>query len=164
MPAPTYTYTSWDEIAQLYSSAGQAAVVSDLTGGDLTDLQTDVINSATDEVLMYVGMEYNQEDMNTSSIIRRICTSIAAHFLSQRRGNPSLFLQRYENAIARLTMLRDGSLSLPGVSRLKDSMPSMANYNYGGLHPINKIRVGHDSYLPNNTPNEAPNIPSWPYS
>lgn len=163
MPAPTYTYTSWDEIAQLYSSAGQAAVVSDLSGADLTEAQSDVMLSATDEVLMYLGMEYDQEDMNTSSIVRRICTTIAAHFLSQRRGNPALFQTRYDNAIARLIELRDGSLTLPNVERIKDSMPSMSNYNYGGRNPINRIRVGHDSFLPDNTPNATPNIPQWPY-
>jgi phage gp36-like protein len=161
--APSYLYTSWTEIAQLYSTTGQSAITSDVTGGDLTSVQTDTIASATDEVLMHLGMEYNQEDMYTSSIVRRICTTIACYFLSQRRANPSLFQTRYDNAVSRLQSLRDGTLSLPGVRRLKDSLPSMSNYNFGGRHPINKIRTGHDSYLPDNSPNEAPNIPQWPY-
>lgn len=164
MPAPTYLYSSASEIQQLYGAAGQSAILTDASSNDMLAAQTEAIEAATDEVLMYLGMEYNDEDMYTSSIVRRLCTTVAAHMLSQRRGNPSLFLQRYENAVIRLTQLRDGTLSLPNVRRLKDSLPSMSNYNYGGLNPINKIRVAHDSYLPNNTPNEAPNFPSWPYS
>ena len=138
-----YVYTSQTEIERLMSQLSAELYVDDTGIGQATDplIWTDVIYQATDTVNIYAQKFYGEDVLAHSSWVHRIATWIAAHFLTQRRGNPGTYSSYYDEAIALLERVANGSLQIPRTAIRGAVIPSMSNFTIDDRFPINKIRV-----------------------
>lgn len=145
----TYLYTSQAEIERIFSSTAVDLRVDDITAEDTTNGNTDlsdslweeILSDATDIINQYVELYYNPIDLYSSRWVRMRATYIGAHIVSYRRGNPSLFRDRYEQILEELTMVKDGSLIIPRLPTRDDFTPAMSNVAVNDKYYIDKIRV-----------------------
>jgi phage gp36-like protein len=143
MASPTRLYTSQDEIERLMSVKSAELYVDDIGIGmaDDPEIWTDVIDQATDTVNMYAQYYYEESVLELSSWVRRTATWIAAHYLTQRRGNPGAYSSLYEQAIEYLERIKKGELQIPRAVLRSVMVPAMSNYTIDDRFRVNKIRV-----------------------
>lgn len=122
-----YTYTSQAEIEFAWSSIGVTLRIDDLSGTQLRDFWLDLIAEATDIVNQYCLHYYSESDLNNSRWVRSRCKWIGAYLLSQRRGNPAVFRERYEEVISDLEKVYNGSISIPRLPTSSDMTPALSN-------------------------------------
>lgn len=135
-------YTTEAEVTRLFSSLGVENRVDDLTdAGDLEDLWEDITEDATSMINQYCENFYTSLDLNGSRWVRIRATYIACHILSYRRGNPSLFRDRYEQILEELEKVSIGSLLIPSLPTRSDFTPAMTNVAVNDKYYIDKIRV-----------------------
>jgi hypothetical protein len=136
-----YIYTSKEAVEQLYGSAGKQAIVQDMSSTNLTEWWVVILSDATDKINQYCLPFYEDSDLYTSRWVHVRATWIAAHFLSQRRGNPGLFSNRYEEIISELEMVLAGIIQIPNLPTRNDFVPGMSNLVVDDHFQISKVRV-----------------------
>lgn len=139
--ALAYTYTSQEEIQRLYSVQGVKAIISDLAGPNVAYMWEELIADATTMIDAYLGAIYNPIDLMNSYWIRQRATWIAAFRLSQRKGQPDLFSQRYEEIMEELVKAQALAILVPNVPTSINMAPSMSNTYVDPRFSIDKIRV-----------------------
>lgn len=111
------------------------------------EVKEDAINSATEEMAMYLTQRYNKEDLADHTGVQRWATSIAAYFLTIVRG-----LEPPESWAAEFKRLMDpekgimariaaGELKIDGLSLRSDMRPTMSNLRVVRRFNHSKIRV-----------------------
>lgn len=143
MPAP---FTTRDEIERLFSADAVQVRIDD--AADIlaeTDVIDEVIADATEFVWQYLWTRYAEAQVVNRDWVRRRATYVAAHFLSQRRGNPGQFIDRFEQIKEELQLVYTCALHVPDAQVNTVQQPVVSNYvvdnrNYG---PV--IRVTEDS-------------------
>jgi hypothetical protein len=136
-----YIYTDQDAIERLYSENGVSLSLDDLTGAEQTTFWTEITSEATDVVNQYAELYYAPIDINDSSWVQRRATWIAAYFLSQRRGNPAIFGDRYDEIIEELKAVYRGELLIPRMPTREDMTPAMSNLIVDDRFRVHKLRV-----------------------
>lgn len=139
----SYLYTSQAEIERLMSSKSAELYVDDLGIGVADDpaVWTDVIEAATDTVNIHCQLYYEESVLANSSWVHRITTWVAAHYLTQRRGNPGAYSNLYAEAMSYLERIRDGELQIPRAALRSVMVPAMSNFTIDDRFRVNKIRV-----------------------
>jgi hypothetical protein len=139
-----YTYTTEEEITRVFSSTGVTLRIDDLDPLVLTDFWTEICSEATDIANTYLEVFYEPEDLNTSFWVRSRCKWIGAYLLSLRRGNPALFLQRYEEVLEDFQRVFQGELIIPRLPVREDFVPSMSNLVVDDRFLVQKLRIHPD--------------------
>ena len=138
----TYVYTSRTEIARLFSeTAVQLREDDDDDGTAESGVIQDCVDEATDTINLYCFDWYEAAAMSENLTVRRWATLIGCYLLSQRRGNPAQFKDRYEELIARLERIQTGELHVPRLATKKDFTPGVSNYSINDRFRIKKVRV-----------------------
>jgi len=114
------------------------------------------IRRASNKVLEYVQGRYSVAELNGNDWVTDITTIIACHYLSRRRGNPGLFEDEYNEAIASLERVRTENAHIPGAGTLSDHLPGFSNLTVDDRFHLGKLRVqrgisSNDAYLDENT-------------
>ena len=125
--------------------------VTDGTSGSANDTEKliDALVEASDE-----GYEnlwrYTPENLCTSRWVRRRCSYIAAYILSIRKGNPSLYEDKYHQYLKEFRMVRKGLKHIPRLSPKRSYQPTMSNvivdqwYGYAKLRTTQELNEGPD--------------------
>lgn len=111
IPADGTAFTSIEEIRRIFSIEGVDLHLDDLDDQEETYI-TELCSQATSRILTYLGGRYDFNDLSSHPRIREIATYIACWKISHRRGNPSLYIAQYEEALLELERFRDGTLFL----------------------------------------------------
>ena len=134
-------YTSQDEIDRLFSTVGVSLRTDDLESIDLTAYWTELTEEVTETINQYAEMYYAPADLVTSRWVRSRATWLGAHYLSMRRGNPALFLARYEDIITDLENVALGNVIIPSLPTRADMTPTMSNLIVDERFVVKKLRV-----------------------
>ena len=130
-------YTSQEEIERIYSEDGVYQQLADLIDNEFL---IELIERATSKVNQYLGGLYTYENLASSVWIREKATYIACHFLSIRRGNPTLFQYQYEEALADLQDARDNLVFLD-IAQSSGVRPLGFNVLHDNRFTITPIRI-----------------------
>lgn len=139
--ALTYEYTSRTEIEHIYGLTGLTLQVADLKQGNIDDWWQELVADATQTVNQFCWLFYSELDLSNSHWVRRRASWIGAYYLSQRRGNPSLFNLRYSEIIEELNAVMQGAMQIPGLATSVDFTPAMSNLRVDDWYYRDKIRV-----------------------
>lgn len=158
-------YTSQDEIKRLFSECGIDLSYDDATTAEKADILTEAISYATEYIDQYIYPFYDPTLSCTSHWVRRRATFLAAWYLSQRRGNPSLFSDMVLKIDQELEMVKNGSIMIPRIAARYVRGPSLSNYLIDDLrHYQNKHRKQKSLSVGESYPEEMPaREPSSPY-
>lgn len=143
-----YAYTNQASLESLLSTQGVLNNVNDSQEVDLAHANASdpnrilgAISDATDLIDLYCQNYYNPSDLSKSEWVFRRCTWIAAHFLTERRGNPGYFLEQYTKSVEWLEKIQSGLFQIPRIPMSSDLRPALSNYVVDDRFPIAKIRV-----------------------
>jgi phage gp36-like protein len=137
-----FTYTSRDEIVRIFGASGVNFRGDDLRNSrGETDMMNEIIGEATEMINFYCGMNYAEVDLNDSYLVRRWATWIACHLLSQRRGNPAMFVDKYEETLRLLEEVYKFNRIIPRLPTREDLTPAMSNLHIDDRFRTHKIRV-----------------------
>jgi hypothetical protein len=145
--APSYQFTSQDEIERLFSQMAIKLRTDDLAGVDIASWWEEHISDATLRVWTYLHLLYGDttgtptSDLVNSYWIRRRATWIACYYISQRRGNPAQFSERYAEIIDELEQVHLGFLQVPELPTSAKLTPAMDNVIVDMRYPLSKLRV-----------------------
>lgn len=143
MPLPTIAPLTTQE--RVESRFGQIGVDNN-TDDDIGSLGG-IINDATVECLGYVSRMYSDTQLQSSNWIELKVRDIAVFLLCCRRGNeaPHSVQAAYDKAIADLTRVQTGEMTIPDAATRKTSAPTLSNQRVR-LWPVpNIVNTPHSS-------------------
>ena len=156
-------YSSRQEVASIFSSVGvdlrlddnDDGLVSTGAGGTQNEEQwlTDAIEEATDDINLLLCHFYSVEDLASSRWLRRRASYLAAHHLSERRGNAKQFCEKVEGIMKTLKRIRNGHEIVPGLKYSVDAQPAMSNLVVDRRFR-NQLRVDTESQVGSPTQNQ----------
>lgn len=114
------------------------------TGGGQPGISDDWHNMASSEIQTYcLPRGYSASSLQQSNLINRWAVAIALWYGSQTQGNPppEAFERAYEDVMAKLLLVSQGKLQLPGVGLSIDMRPSMSNVKIDRRFVQQKVRV-----------------------
>lgn len=103
--------TSKEEIERVFTADGVSNHLEDTNDTTLTE----IINRASEKVLLYLRTNYKLEDMMTNVWVREQATYIACYLISIRAGDPSLYTDMYQQVLEELQLVRSSLLD-PGIA------------------------------------------------
>jgi hypothetical protein len=139
--APSYTFTSQEEITRLLSLDGSNQWIDDLTLSDTNDFLVEVIADATLTCMQYLGKLYDPANLQSSYWVRRRATYIAAYHFTKRRGDPGLYGEDYQRSILELEQASDGLIQVPDMAYSAGMLAVMQNVVIDMRYLQNKTRV-----------------------
>ena len=92
-----------------------------------SDTLNDVIDRATDKINDYCYQLYDLRLLANSRWVRIRATAIAAHFLTQRKGEPGRYQQLYDEAIEELQAVKETRTYIRGLPLITDVRPTASN-------------------------------------
>lgn len=127
-----YVYTSEAELVRLMS---QTSLDEFLTEPDGTSLITDAkdavlgdaIDQATDKINDYTYQLYEPRLLATNRWVRVRATKIAAHYLTQRKGEPGRYQQFYDEIVKELEAVQATTRYIPRLPLIVDVRPTVTN-------------------------------------
>lgn len=131
-----YVYTSEAELVRLMSQTSLTEYLTEPDGTVLNDVDTtptksdvldDVIDRATDKINDYCYQLYELRLLATSRWVRIRATAIAAHYLTQRKGEPGRYQQLYDEAIEELQAVKETKTYIRGLPLITDVRPTANN-------------------------------------
>lgn len=137
----TYEYTTRAEMDRIFSASGVSLRIDDLSDPDDVTIFTEIIGEATEMVNYYCSLNYEEIDLNDSFMVRRWATWIACYLLSQRRGNPAVFSDKYEEVLAMMEEVSNFTRIIPRLPTREDLTPAMSNLHIDDRFRTHKIRV-----------------------
>jgi phage gp36-like protein len=143
MPVATL-YCTQAEMERLFSTAGVLAFSDhEQTGETDTDVTTDCINQATEEINAYAMQRYSASALSGSTLINRWATVLAVYFLCERRGNapPASLAGEFERIMLKLEKIPSGGFRLPDVAYRSDFRPGFSNMTVDRRYQFSKVRV-----------------------
>jgi phage gp36-like protein len=134
----TYKYTTEAELVRLMSQASLTEFLTDPDGTVLVDtpvpttptkseVLNDAIDRATDKVNDYCYQLYELRLLANSRWVRVRATAIAAHYLTQRKGEPGRYQQLYDEAIADLQSVKETKTYIRELPLITDMRPTANN-------------------------------------
>ena len=141
----TYIYTTKAEMESIFGEDGILLRADDNSTDALetteTNQLTDVREEATDEINFYCLDRYTAANLDNNIWVRRACSTIACHLLSQRRGNPEQYLAPYERLVSRLEKVQQNKLNIPRIAPRDDETPGHSNVVVDDVYTKRKLRV-----------------------
>jgi phage gp36-like protein len=137
----TYVYTSAEEMRRLFSERAVVLRLDDMNGPAQTEYFLELAEDASDIINEYVENIYDQSDLVNSRWCRIRATWIGCYLLSQRRGNPAQYTQRYQEILAELEKIRLGIIDIPGLAKRDHNQPVMSNLMVDPHYPLRSLRV-----------------------
>lgn len=136
-------YTTQAEVERIaYGSQGSTLITEDVTAGEeQTTLWTEVTEEASDFINEFASLRYDPSDLVDSRWVRSRASWVAAYFISQRRGNPALFVNRFDEITDELQRVANGQIIIPRLPTREDFTPAMSNVIIHDYFNIHKIRV-----------------------
>lgn len=134
-------YTSKAEIESLLSFSGVDVRLDDLGEADMIQTILEIAEEATDVVNEHCLGRYKSTDMVDSRWVHSAATWIACYLLSQRRGNPALFSDRYQQIITRLEDVQRRRKHIPRLGTREDLTPAVSNVRVDDRFIKAKVRV-----------------------
>lgn len=149
--AISYDYFSSEaEVARIMGRFALELIMEDWDAYDQSPVWEDILSYADETILPYVTQSYNVPELRRNSYIRRRATMLACHQVSQRRGNPGLYLQQVNSIMEELEEIRKNRLHVPGAKPIGNLGPVVRNYTMQPYiyHPqrIQKLKSTGDSY------------------
>lgn len=144
MPVETLThvYTTEAEIERIaYGDNGTNLIMDDLSVSNKATLWSEICEDASDFINEFAELRYAPEDLAGSRWVRTRAAWIGAYFLSQRRGNPALFVNRFDEITDELQRVADGQIIIPRLPTREDFTPAMSNMIVHDYFNIHKLRV-----------------------
>ena len=142
------THTTQAEMESIFGVDAILMRVDDNDSDSLESTETtyleDVIDEATVELETYLIHRYALATITASTWARRACAYIAIHILSQRRGDPGQYCDRYTHYLEQLTRIRDGKGVLPRSGTRHEEGALMSNLVVDDRHARAKLRVQPD--------------------
>lgn len=102
--------TSQEEIERLFSSDGVDNHLEDLVGDNFATTLNEILVRASERVMLYMRPHYAIADVVGNYWVREQATYIAAHLISLRCGNPSLYTDMFQLVLDDLERVRRGEL------------------------------------------------------
>ena len=138
----TYTYTTKDEIERIaYGNQNSILRVDDLSVSEQTTLWTEITEEATLYIEQFAMMYYFPEDLANSRWVRSRAAWVGAYFLSQRRGDPAMFVNRFDEITDELQRVAYGDIIIPNLATREDMTPSVSNLIVHDWFGVSKLRV-----------------------
>lgn len=145
--ALAYTYCTEEDLQALMGIDGTTARVDD--DGDNSQSVAEAgylskaVSWATDKVNFYLLARYPAERLAASWLVNEWAVICAAHWLSQRRGNPppGSIKGLFEQAVEEMTSVHSGLFEVPGVGTREVLWPAWSNVRIDQLYALRKIRV-----------------------
>lgn len=137
----TYLYTTQAEMERLYGKKGLESLIADMGGTNIATWWQEIAADATTTIDSYASQVYAPADLYTSYWVRIRATWIGCYRASQRKGNPDLFSQRYQEIIEELEKVKTQDIIIPNIPTAADLTPAMSNVYIDARYEIDKIRV-----------------------
>ena len=146
----THVYTSQGEIERIaFGETGSPIAVNDIAAGESIEdraievaiFWVEITEEASDFINEFAEMRYSPVDLVDSRWVRSRAAWIGAYLLSQRRGNPALFLDRFDEITDELQRVADGRILIPRLPTRENFAPSMSNLVIHDYFNVHKIRV-----------------------
>jgi phage gp36-like protein len=143
MPLPTITPLTTQ--VRIESRFGQIAV--DLRTDDDIGSIDEIINDATVEASGYLSRMYSDTQLQSSSWVELKVRDIAVFLLCCRRGNeaPHSVQVAYDKAIADLTRVQTGEMTIPDAATRKAAAPTLTNQRVRVYPAPHIVNVPHSS-------------------
>jgi hypothetical protein len=155
-------YTTQAEIERIYSNLASSLQIDDVDIDEVSDFWTELTEDATDIINQYAESYYDPTDMVNSRWVRTRASWVGCYLLSQRRGNPSLFADRFEIIIDELQRVYRGDLIIPRLPTREDMTPAMSNVVIDDRFRVHKIRV-HPTISTGGTSGKQDLSPRFPF-
>ena len=159
----TKTYVTQEEIERIsYGSLGIELITDDIVGNEKDEWWREITEEATDYINQFCELRYAPEDLVDSRWVRSRATWVAAYFISQRRGNSPIFVDKFDEITDELQRVADGRIIIPRLPTREDFTPAMSNLVVHDWFQIHKLRV-HPSISTGGTSSRQDLAPIFPW-
>lgn len=141
-------YSSEAEVMRLLGEFAIDVLTEDWSQQDSSPVWNDILDTVDEEIDMYIGQRYPSQ-MYSTPMLRRIATILAAHFLTQRRGNPGVYASLVARQYETLEEIRKGQRLIRGKVPLGNLAPVVRNYIMQPI-PGSPQRIEHTKSLGDN--------------
>ena len=121
----TYLYCDIARVQNILGATGTTLRLDDVP----PDQYGDAVNQACDDIDEACWERYSPDQLLSSDWVATIAATLAAWYLSTRRGNspPGGIALREKRAREKLQKVKDRSISIPRLAQLKSYAPVMSN-------------------------------------
>jgi len=136
IPTSSY-YSSEAEVMRLLGEGATYLMTEDWEHIDKSPVWENILSYVDETIDQRVGQKYAHAELLENPYIRRRATILAAHMLSSRRGNPSLYIRERDVIMEELDQIRSGRFHVMGAVPRGRSAPTVRNYviQPTGYHP-----------------------------
>jgi hypothetical protein len=134
-----YLFTSEDEMKRLISEDGTLMHTDDVS--DDEEILYELAERATGRVKAILNKSFDDVNLAQSPRIREIATIVSCYLLSIRRGNPSLYMEQYIEALSDLEQIASGEQYLSELPRSGNTLVVHQNVSSDNRFPFSPIRV-----------------------
>lgn len=121
-------YSSLSEVLRFLGDYAIEMTLEDWEQADASPVWEDIFEEVDETIDMYISQFYPRQSF-LNPFLRRRATILAAHVLSQRRGNPGLYHHRMMRVYEELDMIRSGRMHVPNLTPSGDhGRPLVRNY------------------------------------
>lgn len=163
-------YTSRAEMASIFTTLALDTRVDDdrsetVSASEETLLE-ECIEEATDIFNAYLLPFYTDTNLALSRWVRRRCSYVACYLLSQRRGNPAQFADRYAAILEEIQRIAkgpgiNGNPHIPRIPVRQDNRPSLSNLKIDNRYRRSKIRTDTNTAAGSGRPDQ--DFDHYPY-
>jgi hypothetical protein len=125
IPSTRY-FSSETEVLRMLGKFGVDLITEDI--GNTSYIWEEVLSYVDETIYQYIDQFYDSSSLKSNKFLRRRATILAAHYLSQRRGNPALYLREATSIRDELESLRSGRIHIPGAIPRGNLGPVVRNY------------------------------------
>lgn len=125
VPSVQY-FSSETEVIRMLGKFGVELIMEDV--GNQAYIWEEVLGYVDETIYQYIAQQYDPELHKTNRFLRRRATILAAHYLSQRRGNPALYLREATQIREEMEALRSGRIHIPNSVPRGNLGPVVRNY------------------------------------
>jgi hypothetical protein len=139
--------------AEVIRFMGENAVILITDDWDYTDkspIWNDILDFVDDTIWQNIEQHYDPTTHLGNSYLRRRATILAAHLLSQRRGNPALYARLADEVKEEFNDIRRGNKRVPRGTPIGNLGPVVRNYTMQPMRVlpmrVEKFKSTGDSY------------------
>lgn len=123
----TNHYSSEAEVMRLLGEYAIDVITEDWEQQDTSPVWNDILETVDEDIDMYIGQRYPTR-IFTVKLLRRVGTILAAHLLTQRRGNPGVYASLVARQYETLEEIRKGQRLIRGQVPIGNLAPVVRNY------------------------------------
>jgi hypothetical protein len=120
--------SSEGEVLRIMGDYAIDLLLEDVGRGGNAIVWNEVLEEATETTDMYTTQFYNPATHRTNKWLRRKTTVLAAHLISQRRGNNPLFNSRVDRVYEEFALIASGGFHIPNSIPRGRFAPVVRNY------------------------------------